>query len=204
MNRRNFITLAGAGGAAIASTNLQAAAGAAASGRPSVAAGAETRAVNRGIIRVCCVEQTPTVLFAADELVRCLRAICGASVIRIPRDKFASEADTLWVGCAAVFPGVRLVDVPDPKRDDAIHIQVETRRGIIAGANPRAVLLAVYRYLGELGCRWVRPGWDGEFFPALDDPLARAVRVTEKPSYRHRGFCIEGACSAEHVIDLVD
>lgn len=203
MNRRNFITWAGAGGAAVASGHPLVAADAAVASR-RIASEGGTATVNRGIIRVCCVEQDPTVLFAADELVRCLQAMCGATVVRIPREKFVSESDTLWLGCVAQFPQARLLDVPDLKRDDAIHVQVEERRGIIVGANPRAVLLAVYRYLTELGCHWVRPGRDGEFFPAVGDPLARLVRIVEKPSYRHRGFCIEGACSSQHVIDLVD
>lgn len=203
MNRRTFITLAGAGGAAIASGNPLAAADDAPRKSPQ-GSNAAAGGVNRSVIRVCLLDRNPTVLFAADELARGLREMSGATAVRMHRAKFVAETDTLWVGCAGDFPSVRVIEVADPKRDDAIYIDVEGRKGTIAGANPRAVLLAVYRYLTELGCRWVRPGRHGEFFPALVDPLAKEVRVTEKPSYRHRGYCIEGACSSEHVIDLVD
>ena len=86
--------------------------------------------------------------------------------------------------------------------DDAIHIDVDGARGIITGNNPRSVLLAVYRYLTELGCRWVRPGADGEQVPRLE-ALPR-VRVAERPSYRHRAVCIEGAVSVDHVRAMVD
>jgi hypothetical protein len=87
--------------------------------------------------------------------------------------------------------------------DDAISIATEVATGIISGSNPRSVLLAVYRYLHLLGCRWVRPGADGEYIPAVNLAYT-SVHVAEKPSYRHRGICIEGAVSYEHVRDLID
>ncbi len=92
--------------------------------------------------------------------------------------------------------------VPQPDLDDAIHVEVDGGAGIIAGSNPRSVLLAAYRFLTELGCRWVRPGPDGELIPRVDLATAR-VRVSEAAAYRHRGICIEGAVSYEHVRDLI-
>lgn len=74
-------------------------------------------------------------------------------------------------------------------------------RGIVAGVNHRSVLLAAYRYLAELGCRWVRPGADGEYLPRT---LNRAVRLCEVPSYRHRGVRIEGAVSFEHLSSMIE
>ncbi|MFN8517048.1 MAG: DUF4838 domain-containing protein [Chloroflexia bacterium] len=92
--------------------------------------------------------------------------------------------------------------ISSPDLDDAIHIEVDGGTGIIAGSNPRSVLLATYRFLTELGCRWVRPGPDGELIPRVDLATAR-VRVSEAAAYRHRGICIEGAASYEHVRDLI-
>lgn len=66
-----------------------------------------------------------------------------------------------------------------------------------------STLLAVYRYLHELGCRWVWPGADGEFIPHVDLAQTR-VEVSEAASYRHRGICIEGAVSYEHVRDVIE
>src|SRR5262245_30325194 len=77
--------------------------------------------------------------------------------------------------------------------DDEIYIEVGEAGGIVAGVNPRSVLLAVYRYLTELGFRWVRPGEDGEVIPAPAHLLERRVSVHETPSYRHRCVAIEGA-----------
>jgi hypothetical protein len=93
--------------------------------------------------------------------------------------------------------------VQDAEWDDAIAIEVSGTEGIIAGSNPRSVLLAAYRYLTELGCRWVRSGPDGEYIPRVD-LAASAVRVAEAASYRHRGICIEGAISDEHGRAIVD
>jgi hypothetical protein len=87
--------------------------------------------------------------------------------------------------------------------DDAIIIDVEAGSGTIAGTNPRACLIAVYRFLREIGCRWIRPGSDGEIVPSkrLADMTAR---VSEHASLRHRGIVIEGASSSENVADMIE
>lgn len=87
--------------------------------------------------------------------------------------------------------------------DDEVRINTGRSGGTIAGANDRSVLLATYRYLTALGCRWVRPGKGGEYVPRLTGALP-PVQLEETPTYRHRGVCIEGAVSWEHVRDTVD
>jgi hypothetical protein len=205
MNRRNFLYLASASGAAVvggqpagfaASPVIRQDAGGIRAHRGPVP--------NRRIIRVASTRDDRTSQFALDELVRCLRTITAGTVVSLASRQFEPAADTIWIGCLEDFPGVPAADVADPERDDAIDIRVESRRGIISGANPRATLIATYRYLSELGCRWVRPGRDNEMFPLIRDPLSRTVRVREKPAARHRGLSIEGACSCEHVVDFVD
>jgi hypothetical protein len=95
--------------------------------------------------------------------------------------------------------------VADPALDDAFEIDIAGGMGFIAGTNPRAVLIGVYRFLRELGCRWVRPGSTGEIVPRIssDDLSGRTIRIREAAAYRHRGICIEGAPSREHVLDLI-
>lgn len=146
---------------------------------------------------------TPIAL-AANELVRYL-ALLTATPPAAPATGAAAEGPGLRLGTFADFgPAARPWPVvPDPELDDAVYIETAGASGIIAGSNPRSVLLATYRYLTELGCRWVRPGLDGETIPRID-LAASAVRVAEAASYRHRGICIEGAISYEHVRDLVD
>jgi hypothetical protein len=82
-------------------------------------------------------------------------------------------------------------------------VDVRNGAGVIAGSNDRAILIAVYRFLHALGCRWVRPGAQGEYVPRRD--LARAsATVRHTASYRHRVICIEGAVSVENVVDVID
>ncbi len=93
-------------------------------------------------------------------------------------------------------------DVADPLMDDLIEIDVSGRSGVIAGSNPRSVLLGVYRYLREQGCRWVRPGVAGEYISR--GAGLRDVHRSWRPTVRHRGVCIEGAVSRQHVLDMIE
>ena len=87
---------------------------------------------------------------------------------------------------------------------DRIEIEVKNGVGRIAGVSPRAVLIAVYRFLYELGCRWTCPGIDGEHIPARTlTPDTVNASVAETPSYRYRGVCMEGAISEENVLDMI-
>ncbi len=148
-------------------------------------------------ITIACESTNPTIRFAAGELKAYLSRATGRKVTL--RRKGSGD---IKVGLIADFAELTAPDVPDPKLDDAIHIDISRGSGVVAGVNPRSVLLAVYRFLTEIGCRWVRPGEDGELVPRIDS-IPR-VRVSETPSYRHRGICIEGAVSEEHVTDIVD
>lgn len=87
--------------------------------------------------------------------------------------------------------------------DDEIVINIHNGEGLVAGANPRSCLLAVYRLLQEAGCRFLRPGPDGELIPKVNWQKLE-VHIDEKPSYRHRGICIEGAVSREVFLNILD
>jgi len=153
-------------------------------------------------IRVCVAgPRQETVTFAGDELAACLQKATGRKVA-VEMATEAPDSSALTVGLIDDIQSVSLPAVAEPRMDDAIHIEVSGECGVIAGNNPRSVLLAVYRYLTELGFRWVRPGADGEYVPDLD--VLRDVHVSETASYRHRGVCIEGAVSYENVRDMVD
>ncbi len=157
-------------------------------------------------ISIAVASDHSTIRFAAEELARYLGQISGQPVELIDHAKLNANTAVLQLGFAHDIPNAILPPAQantQARFDDAIGIAVDASSGTIAGSNPRSVLLAVYRYLHELGCRWVRPGADGEYLPAVDLSQTH-VHLAERPTYRHRGICIEGAVSLEHVRDLID
>ena len=142
------------------------------------------------------------VKLAASELAKYLKLIDSDVIIdmRICRKYDETRKDLLYVGVTE-HPGVKKVE--NRELDDAILINVKDFSGIITGTNPRSVLIAVYRFLRELGVKWIRPGSDGEIIPEF--PVEKCdVNVSEAPSYRHRAVCIEGAISYEHTFNIID
>ncbi len=137
--------------------------------------------------------------YAAEELKKYLRMMMPeAGDVKISYDKEAKDGFRL--GLLEDF-GLDSSDVEDKSLDDVIYIETDTRGGIIAGANSRAVLIAVYEYLRHNGCEWLMPGIDGEFIPMQD---IRPVKYRHKPTMRHRGNCIEGAVSQKYLEDFIE
>ncbi len=100
-----------------------------------------------------------------------------------------------------LFPDYNIeMELRNPKFDDAIVISVKDKKGYIAGSNERSVLIGVYRLLEEWGMGWVRPGCDN--FPDFCD--AHDVEISEPAYMRYRGIMMEGACSYENVLDMMD
>jgi len=97
--------------------------------------------------------------------------------------------------------GLDTSDAEDAELDDILYIDCNTEGGIIAGDNPRSVLLAVYEYLRQNGCRWLFPGVDGEYIPMQD---IVPVKYRHKPSCRYRGWCNEGAEYQSNMMDTID
>ena len=97
--------------------------------------------------------------------------------------------------------GLDISDAPDTELDDIIYIDTDENGGIIAGDNPRSVLLAVYEYLRQNGCRWLMPGKNGEFIPMQD---IVPVSYRHKATTRVRGWCNEGSISQESLINMVE
>ena len=151
-------------------------------------------------LRIVRLSSHPAVRFAASELKRYLMAGTNCTAQLQSRKRYRPAPGALWLGEASSLPAPGLT--ADPARD-AFAIQVSEEGGFIAGANPRSVLIGVYRYLEALGFCWLRPGRDGEIVPTLPSPF-RTVALSERTSYGHRGVCIEGAVSYENVRDMVD
>lgn len=140
-----------------------------------------------------------TVKFAVKELIRLIKAMDGTVTLDIRKyeEKDSSVKNALWVG----FDG----SVKANNDEDSIYISVENGAGIISGSNERSVLMAAYRFMKEMGCRYLYPGKDGEKIPQRHLCCADlTAEVREKASYKHRGICIEGAVGCEHVYNTID
>lgn len=127
----------------------------------------------------------PTMVFAAEELRRCLDLLPAQS------------------GQGCIELRVEPVEGLHPF-DDLLSIHVTDGTGVIAGPNERSVLLGVYRYLRELGCRFLFPGKDGELFPETVSLAGSRVELEDRPANRYRGICIEGGNRLEILLDMID
>ena len=137
--------------------------------------------------------------YAAEELRKYLRMMmpeCGN--IEIKYDPGAK--DGFCLGLMQDF-GLDISDAKEPELDDILYIDTDEKGGIIAGDNPRSILLAVYEYLRRNGCRWLMPGVDGEFIPMHD---IVAVKYRHAPSCRYRGWCNEGAEYQSDMIEAIE
>lgn len=94
------------------------------------------------------------------------------------------------------------IQVEDPFFDDAFAISVKDKCGHIAGSNERSILFGVYRLFEEWGIDWIKPGPFGTHYPEKCD--AKDVIIVEKAAKRHRIMCIEGACSIENCLDMIE
>ena len=145
------------------------------------------------ISKVC---DSPTVDFAAEELKKYLRMMCPSLDVAISK----GDKGGYRLGLMQDF-GLDVSDAKDCLLDDILYADVSCDEGIIAGDNPRAVLLAVYELLRENGCRWLFPGVDGEFIP---NGRIEKTSFRKKASCRFRGPCLEGACNQEALIATID
>ena len=153
-------------------------------------------------ITIAKIGNNKTVEFAVEELKKYLKMIDSELFIDVHSyEKYDDKVkNVVWVG---LDPAFEVIETEDKTLDDAILIDIAENVGVITGANPRSVLIAVYRFLKELGCAWVRASIDGEVIPSYTmTPIT--MYISEEPSYRHRAICIEGATSYEHVISMID
>lgn len=92
-------------------------------------------------------------------------------------------------------------DAEDTELDDILYMDCTKEGGIIAGSNTRSVLLSVYEYLRQNGCRWLFPGVDGEFIPVKQ---IDTVKYRHKPTMRYRGWCNEGSEFQRSMLESID
>ncbi len=137
--------------------------------------------------------------FAAEELKKYLRMMMpeGGDI----KISYAPAAtDGFRLGLMSDF-GLDTDDAEDLFLDDILYIDCDLKGGIIAGSNERSILLSVYEYLRQNGCRWLFPGSDGEYIPMQD---IVPVKYRHKPSCRYRGLCNEGAEFEECMLETIN
>lgn len=139
-----------------------------------------------------------TVALAVKEIVRLIKAMDKTIALDVRRynERRPDVKNALWVGIDGSV---------EKSTDDHIVIKVNDAEGIITGSNERSVLIAAYRFMTELGCRFLRPGPAGEKIPTRTlDYADLTADIDETPSYRHRGICIEGSVGFEHLLNTLE
>lgn len=147
-------------------------------------------------IFLCKKSGSATIDFALSELSKYIRLVDKEILIdQATVLSFDEKTDImLYVGLLS----------DETEKDDRVIIDVTEGRGYISGSNERSVLFAVYKYLEHLGCRWYRPGIDGEFIPKkalTKEDLTYSYDYT--PSYHHRGICLEGCVNYEIITNII-
>ena len=101
--------------------------------------------------RIFKISSNPTIDYAAEELKKYLRMMMTDSG-EIPISYAPEAKDAFRIGLMSDF-GLDTSDAEDISLDDIIYVDANADGGIIAGSNPGATLIAVYRYLRFCGCR---------------------------------------------------
>ena len=151
------------------------------------------------MLKIYKIDASPVIDFAAEELKKYLRMMMpNDGEITIEYKPDAKEGFRL--GLMQTF-GLDISDAEDPELDDILYMDTDCEGGIIAGDNPRSVLLAVYEYLRQNGCRFLFPGVDGELIPVK---RIAPVKYRHKPSMRYRGQVNESATSQRAMLETID
>jgi len=154
-------------------------------------------------MRIFLTHNHPVMAFAAAELARVLQRMSGETPEVILEPRQTAPPGGLWLGLLHDFGLDGRFRGRDLALDDQVYAHVSDGDGMIAGSNPRSLLLAVYRFLTLAGCRWVRPGPEGEIVPRRELRTLH-VLLDEMAAHRQRTLCLDGAASLRNVLDLVD
>ena len=151
------------------------------------------------MLKINKITSNSTVDFAAEELKKYLRMMMPeGGDIKISYNPEAKDGFRL--GLMQDF-GLDVSDAEEPELDDIVYMDCDENGGIIAGDNPRSVLLSVYEYLRRNGCRWLFPGVDGEIIPMQN---IVPVKYRHAATCRYRGQCNEGAEYQQCMMETID
>ena len=151
------------------------------------------------MLKIYKIDASPVIDFAAEELKKYLRMMMPNDG-EIPIEYKPDAKDGFRLGLMQTF-GLDTSDAENTELDDILYMDTDGEGGIIAGDNARSVLLAVYEYLRQNGCRFLFPGVDGELIPVKK---IEAVKYRFKPSMRYRGQVNESATSQRAMLETID
>ena len=157
------------------------------------------------MLKIVFVQSDDTMLYAAQELKKYILQMSRATIVPqlcpVDRVSAVKEAGSIVLGTLEEL-GLDQSDLEDPFMEDIMDISVENGEGYIAGSNPRSILMGVYQYCTSAGCRFIRPGENGDYVPRAD-LYHHTFIYRKKADYLFRGECCEGAISYEHMRDTV-
>ena len=151
------------------------------------------------MLKIFKIDASPVIDFAAEELKKYLRMMMPNDG-EIPIEYSPSAKEGFRLGLMQTF-GLDTSDAEVTDLDDILYMDTDCEGGIIAGDNPRSVLLSVYEYLRQNGCRFLFPGVDGERIPIRK---IAPVKYRFKPSMRYRGQVNESATSQRAMLETID
>ena len=151
-------------------------------------------------MKIILKSRNETVEYAAEELKKYIVAMSrGAINPEITEHGTPDEGITLGT---LYELSLDVSDLDDPFVEDIVDVSVKNGVGYIAGSNSRSVLFGIYKYCYSLGCRYLRPGPDGDFIPKAD-VTAHEFVYRKKADSPVRCEIIEGCVSYEHCRDTV-
>ena len=147
-------------------------------------------------------KDTETLGYAAEELKKYIRIMSEGKIIAdVIRSEEKKCGEGITLGLLSEL-SLDTSDLKDPVLEDIIDLRVDGLSGYIAGSNERSVLMGVYKYCYSLGCRYTRPGENGDYVPTAD-VANHSFSYRKKADKLFRGECCEGAISYEHMRDTV-
>ena len=156
-------------------------------------------------MKIITAQRGQTVAYAAEELKKYILTMSRGKIVpEITYVDFITKGDYEEGIVLGLLDELSLdvSDLDDAYIEDIIDIDVKSCKGYIAGSNARSILMGVYKYCTSAGCRFLRPGPDGDFVPK-SDLVNHSYKYRKKADYPFRCEIIEGAVSYEHCRETV-
>ena len=151
-------------------------------------------------MKIILKRRSETIEYAADELKKYI-TVMSRGLISPLVTEIGEASEGITLGTLSML-SLDESDLNDSVVDDIIDVSVKDGVGYIAGSNERSILYGVYKYCASLGCRYLRPGPDGDYIPKADVTNHTFI-YRKKADSPIRCEIIEGAVSYEHCRDTV-